>query len=469
LKKAAKSLLQRWADPVRFAEEALGLVLWDGQKTLLRSIARHKRTACRSGQKTGKSTVFAAAALWWALTKKRGQVVITAPSGHQVRNILWKEVTRLYHGSRIHLGGKLFKQPDRGWELSGDRGIICVTTDKPERMQGLSGANLLMLIDEGSGFPEDLWEPIFGNMAGGGTLATAGNPTRTSGTYFEAFKQPEFWSLIHLSSEDTPNARTGVDTIPGLATRDFIETRRRDWGTASAAYQVRILGNFPSQSDDAVVALGLVNAAQERWNEDLVGEGQLTIGIDVARFGDDESVLYPRRGSVFYECEHIQGADTIALAGKVRMLARKLRRPGEKVRLNIDEIGVGAGLVDTLTADVNELGEPEWEVCGINVAESPTAEGFVRLRDQLWFGAADWLASGAIPDDPKLLSELVDPTYSFDAQGRRQVESKKNTKKRLGRSPDRADAFCLAIYQPPRSFLHDITTAIAERGGKVFV
>ena len=450
LRKVAKNLLQRWTDPVAFAEEVLCLTLWDGQKKLIRSIARSKRTACRSGQKTGKSTALAAVAIWWALTKHRGQVVLTAPSGHQVRNILWKEVTRLYNGAKYYLGGTLYRAPERGWELPADRGIICVNTDQPERIQGLSGKNLLILIDEGSGFPEQLWEPVFGNMAGGGSLATAGNPTRTSGTYYTAFRQPEFWSLIHLSSEDTPNAQTGEDVIAGLATREFIETRRKDWGVESAAYQIRILGNFPTQADNAVIALGAVQQAQDRWEiEELDLSRELVIGVDVARFGDDESVIYPRRGKKFLECRTIQGADLVTLAGKVREIARELRTSGERPRIHIDEIGVGGGLVDVLKTDTTKNFEPEWEVCGINVAEAATSEGYVRLRDQLWFAASEWLREGgAVPDDPKLLSELVDPTYTFDPQGRRKVEPKEITKKRLGRSPDRADALCLAVYMP---------------------
>jgi phage terminase large subunit len=364
---------------------------------------------------------------------------MTAPAYHQIRNILWPEVSRLFRGARFPIGGVLHKDPASGLELPHDRGIICISTDKPERIAGLSGSNILFLVDEGSGFPDDLWEPIFGNMAGGGRLLTTGNPTRTSGPFYEAFSSPEFWHLIRVSSENTPNVLEGRAVIPGLATREWVEERRREWGEESAAYQVRVLGNFPTQADNAVIPLALAQAAQER---EAPEDGPLVIGVDVARFGDDESVIQPRRGSKAWPAIVVHGMDTVQLAGKVRQTVDELTRPGERPKLNIDEIGVGGGLVDVLKDR-----HPGWDVCGVNVAERATSDGFSKLRDQLWFSCRDWLKEGgSIPDDPKLFSELVAPTYSFDTQGRQKVESKDDIKKRLKRSPDRADALCLAVY-----------------------
>ncbi len=443
MRRAATNLVSRWNDPVAFAREALGVSLAPDQEQLLRAPRDFVRTACRSGQKTGKSTGLAIIALWWPLTRPRGRVAITAPAYHQLKNIIWPEVGRLYRGARFPIGGTLHKDPASGLELPNDRGIICLSTDKPERIAGLSGANILFLVDEGSGYPDELWEPILGNMAGGGRLLTTGNPTRTSGPFYDAFAAPEFWHLLHLSSENTPNVIAGRTVIPGLATRDWVEERRREWGEESAAYQVRVLGNFPTQADNAVIPLALVQAAQAR---EAPAGGDLVLGVDVARFGDDESVIQPRRGYRAFDAIATSGLDLVQLAGKVLDVARTYRRDArEAVTVNVDEIGVGGGLVDLLRANHSA----ELQVTGVNVAERATSEGFARLRDQVWFSCREWLKEGgAIPDDPKLFSELVAPTYSFDAQGRQRVESKDEIKKRLKRSPDRADALCLSVYRP---------------------
>lgn len=444
MKQAAQKTLARWKnDPVAFALEALGTNVSDDQALLIRAPVDHIRSACRSGQKTGKSTGLAIVALHWSLTRPRGRVVLTAPAYHQIRNILWPEVGRLYRQARIPIGGTLHKDPASGLELPGERGIICVSTDKPERIAGLSGANILFLIDEGSGYPDPLWEPILGNMAGGGRLLTTGNPTRTSGPFYDAFSSPEFWHLIHLSSENTPNVIAGKVVIPGMAERQWVEDRKREWGEESAAYQVRVKGNFPTQAENAVVPLSAAQAAQERKTDP--GTAKLVLGVDVARFGDDESVIQPRRGQHAPDATAIQGMDLMQLAGRVGAVVDELRIGTEPVRVQIDEIGVGAGLVDILKSQ-----RPDLQVVGVNVAEKATAEGYSKLRDQLWFGCSDWLKEGgSISDDPKLFSELVAPTYSFDAQGRRKVESKDDIKKRLKRSPDRADALCLAVYEAP--------------------
>jgi phage terminase large subunit len=455
----AHALRNRWAEnPQRFAKEALGVALWRRQRDIARSVARHPRTAVRSGHKIGKSIAAVVIALWWALTRKRGRVVLTAPAYHQVRNILWPELTRIYRKSRFPVGGTLHRNPSAGLELPGGRAIFCISTDKPEKMAGLSGAEILFIIDEASGFPEALWEPVFGNMAGGGRLLALGNPTQLSGPFYEAFTtKREFWETLHVSSEESPNVLAGEVVVPGLATREWVEEKKREWGEKSAAYQVRVAGNFPSQGDNAVIPLENVQDAVRRWAE-TAAEGLLHIGVDVARYGDDESVVQPRRGKKALEPHVFQGLDNVDLAGQVLRIVRALRHPGEKPRVKIDVVGNGSGVVDILRRERNEL-----EVIPINVAEAATAEGFHRLRDQLWFGCGDWLKEGgAIPDDPKLFSELVAPTYFFDARGRQEVEEKEAVKRRLRRSPDRADALCLAVYEK-RSSMRDALAAYAAR------
>ena len=110
----------------------------------------------------------------------------------------------------------------------------------------------------------------------------------------------------------------------------------------------------------------------------------------------------------------------------------------------MDVIGVGASAFDVLVRS------SEVRAVAVNVSEKATTEGYHALRDQLWGAVRDFLrGDGAIPDDARLQAELLAPEYAFDAQGRMKVESKEAMKKRLGRSPDRADAVALTIYQPP--------------------
>ena len=409
----------------------------------------NERTACRTGQKTGKTTTAAALALWWPLVHERGVVTITAPAGHQLTNILWPEIRRLYYGARFPLGGQLSKVAHSGWQLPNGSRIFGVTTDDPTKMQGVSGAEQLIIVDEASGYDRRLWESLLGNMAGGGRILAIGNPNEARGPFFDAFTSgQEFWSTIHISSEETPNYVQRREVIPGLAGYQYIEDRRREWGEDSAAFQVRVKGEFPSQSTDSVIGIGLIQAALDRYDDTAPGVG-LDLGVDVARFGDDESVIQCRRGHRAYPCQVVNGFDNVQVAGLVRETLQRQREPGECIRVKVDGSGNGSGVVDVLNAWNNEgrLGE-HVTVVDVNVSRNADNDSeYVRLRDQLWWGIRDWLTDGgALPPDNRRDGELSAVRYGFDSRGRTQIEKKADMKKRLGRSPDRADALALAIY-----------------------
>ena len=435
----------------------LGIEPWDRQVEILDAVARHPRVAVRSGHKIGKSTSAAIIALWWWSTRPRAWVVMTSATARQVRDILWKELSRLHRGARVAVGGRVPLDPGTGIKLPDGRGIVGFSTDKPENMAGISGATLLFILDEASGIEEQIFEAVEGNRAGGAHLVMFSNPTKTSGTFFDAFNtKREFWHTIHVSSVESPNAKAGKVVIPGLATAEWIAEKRREWGPESPLFQVRVEGNFPAQSSDAVVPLSLVEAGVARWAE-IPEEGELHFGVDVARFGDDESIICPRRGLKAFKMRHFQGLDGVQLAGEVLRAAREMALPGETPLVKIDVIGAGASVADQLRS------RKEVRTVEVNVANSADASDanlYHRLRDQLWFSITDWLKEGgAIPDDSKLLGELVAPTYGFDPQGRMQVEPKDRTKQRIQRSPDRADALALAIYGGRRrATLSDLAT-----------
>jgi hypothetical protein len=338
--------------------------------------------------------------------------------------------------------------PGTGYRSSAGARVQGFATNEPERMAGFSGANLLFILDEASGIPEPIFEAVEGNRAGGARVVMFSNPTQTSGTFYDAFhSKRQFWHCIHVSSEESPNVLEGRAVVPGLAMADWVAEKKLEWGVESPLFQVRVRGNFPKQGSSAVVDLGLVEAAVERWKdpEAVLEDGPLELGVDPARFGDDESVIAPRRGQRILELRAFQGLDGVQLAGRVLEAIRELRRPGDPLPMvKVDAIGVGASCADQLRS----FNHRELVLVEVNSSRSATDDDSHRLRDQLWFGIADFLKEGgAIPPDDKLARDLLAPEYRFDSQGRRQVESKEETKKRLLRSPDRADAVALAIHR----------------------
>lgn len=526
---------------------------------------------------THNSVCAALLALWWVLTRKNGRVVLTAPSGAQIRSILWMELTKLITIASQRpviqalggLGGRVYKTPDQGYQLGPGHEIVGRSTNEPERMAGTSGAEMLYLVDEASGIDQLIFEAIEGNLTGGGRVVLFSNPTQVSGEFYDAFHSKRgIYHGITISSEETPNAQTGTIVIPGLAEREAILDHRKAWGPDwknDVRYAVRVLGLFPKKSAYAVINLDDVARAKDRWFDliglhfgrpeicthlpDIPGEPRvlnpdrdkarlafyadptavakaiawyesskmdderiysgssrlrdgrfqryllrqrlvaetdlrngtvrlprlpafyyqrfpLELGVDVARFGDDTTVVTPRRGPRVFRPRTIQNASGAAVAAFVNEVAHGRRgesaglaAPGEVPVVRIDEIGEGASATDFLLRDYAEV------LTTIPVRSSTAAnddKNYENLRAELHFAARDWLRrekpAGVIDYDNHgitggmfmplqiLEDDLVAPLFAFTPQGRMKVESKVEMKKRLGRSPDHGDSFHLAVY-----------------------
>lgn len=453
--------LPEYADrPIDFFREILGIEPWaaampgqTGQIDILRALPEHKAIAVRSGHKVGKSTIAAGVAIWWFATRPAARAVLTAPTARQVKIVLWREVRRLYRIARRRarvkgrdLGPDPSRDPSTGIIADDGREILGFSTDDADRFSGISGQHVLYIVDEASGVDEPIFEAIEGNRAGGAYLLLFGNPTQTSGKFFDAFhSERHVFHCLHISSEHTP---ANDNAIPGLATPEWVAERARVWGTASSLYAVRVRGDFPEQASDAVIPLRLLEAARRDWDA-ATYEGELQIGVDVAEFGDDDTVIQPRRGKKTYHPIVLHSMDSVDIAGQVLELVRELRAKDEVPVVNIDTIGVGAGVFAILCRS-NEMTAVDCK--SSRSADSTTGPGYHNLRAQLHFAVRDWLAEGGtIHPDPELEGELVAPRYKFDTQGRYQVESKLDIKARIKRSPDRFDALQLAVYQAPRT------------------
>lgn len=457
--------------------------LWPKQQQILLALTTEPQIAVRSGQKCGKSLMAAVAALWFWCCFHRAYVILTAPTGRQVREVLWKEVTQLYQNSRVPLGGRMNTSPGGGLRHVDGRTLIGFSTNanKAENMAGPSGAALMYIVDEASGYSQSIFEAIQGNLSGSvvGRLLILSNPTRPAGFFFDAFhRSAESWKGFRISSEE---AAKYADEFPGLTRIEKIRLSERERGRDSAWFRIRVLGEFPDKAANAIMSLSDIDAAKdefltellrrmrERWGEDVPEEraknvtfeecaqffteadGPLELGVDVARYGDDRSIIQPRRGRFLLPYRAVHGYDTQEVAGLVLQVCRILRRPHEVARVKVDVIGYGAGVYDALRLPANkELVRP----IAVNVSErADDPERYPNLRSQLWFGVAEFLRENAAmhpatgDEEGRLEAELLTPGYKIDPQGRSVVEPKDDIKARLGRSPDVADAVALAVYR----------------------
>jgi len=455
-------------DPVAFAVNVLGITPWSRQAEIVAAPLEHERVAVVSGHKTGKSTALAVIALWFYSTRPGARVVIMATTDRQVNGIIWREIKRLVRGARVPIPGAAAIKVRASSGLTDPADFSEIrgyTAREAEAVAGVSGANILYLVDEASGVAQAIFEAIEGNRAGGSAFVfLISNPTRAEGEFYDAFHGKSSEALgsagyhtIRIDSRESPNVtgewREISDApVPGLATPGWVEEKRREWGEESAMFQVRIVGSFVVAEESKVFQLDLLTAAQTRWGE-TTAEGRLYIGVDPAGDGDggDESAFVARRGR---KVTAIRARSGLAPMGHVT-----------EVEDIIAAEGRGTPLVPIVS--VESEGEAGWKVYvalrehadrtrAFEVSRVRTSQRamrrpleFDRVREELWANAREWMRDGgAIPEHAKLERDLHAPEFASNMQGRLKLTAKRDLKKMLGRSPDVGDAFCLSVWEP---------------------
>lgn len=435
-------------DPVWWIETVLGVELWSGQRNIARSVRDHRQTAVRSCHGPGKTFIAAAISLWFLYVWPDSRVVTTATKWSQVKNLLWHEINGLHSRAPIAqgLGGTCLQTqlylPDGRYALG-----LSTRPGQEESFQGHHAPHILLLYDEASGIPEPVYEAGEGYMTTeGARKLMIGNPTRAEGEFYKAFHSERHqYACHHISAFDTP-AFTGEavseQMLARLVSERWVEERRRRW-EGTALWDVKVLGDFSKHADDTVISLGLVEEAQDRDIPPSPPDREAVVACDVARFGSDDTVISTLEGQKVEIREVYHGRDTMETAGRVKRIYDELRAGPGQARVVVDDTGVGGGVTDRL----RELGV---KVTAFNGAEEPLEPAnYPNARSESWFRGAEVLERVSIPEDEQLAADLLAPRYKVDSQGRRVVEPKEETKKRLGRSPDHADSVLL-LFAPDR-------------------
>ena len=420
-------------------------------------MVHHRRVAVKSGNGLGKGFCAAVALLWFLYAHRDAAIVLsTAPTFRQVRHILWRQVHRLYRPNAQLLGGKML---DTRWEIADDRYAMGLSAESADQFQGFHSPNMLIVVDEAEGVSDEIYEATEAVMTSADPLLLLiGNPTTVTGAFRRAFyEERHLYHTITISALDSPNVQQGETMIPGLTSARWVEERRETWGEDNPIYRARVLGEFPDQAEDTLIGLSDVEEAAKRWTaghgvetdpDEIAKEvdevekraDEVVLAVDVARFGSDRSVILRRQGNRVMEVRTFRDMDTMQLAGWVAAAIRETTPE----RVCVDEIGVGAGVVDRL----KEQGFP---VRGINVARRARQDNiFANVRAEGYWRLKELFASGQIdiPNDHQLMGELAALRYSYDSQGRVLMESKNSMRQRGLPSPDKADALMLAFLEP---------------------
>jgi phage terminase large subunit len=417
------------------------------------------KVSVRSGHGTGKSACAAWTICWYVETHDFALVPCTAPSAHQLRDILWQELARWRRAADAVSAAR--DDPPRTWlsrlfTLNSERlfdpsapdwGALARTASKerPEALQGFHAQHLLFIVDEASGVDEAIYEAAEGALSTPAARSLfLGNPTRNTGTFAASHKQSRGeYTTIHLRSQDSP-----------LVDPQYRPRLVRKWGEGSNVVKVRSDGDFPSQEDDVLIPLEHVEPCLHR--EPPPGTGLRRLGVDVARYGADRTCLVLRQGAVVEHLVLYAKQGTMETVGRIVAVLRDWRVD----EIDVDVIGVGAGVYDRLE-ELQRQGGVAWAVVAVNVAEKPPQAPVKgeprphRMRDYLWLEMARWLREEqpvfVAPERQAcedLAGELASVRYRPNSNGELDIEDKDAMKKRLGHSPDLADALG-CTFAPP--------------------
>jgi phage terminase large subunit len=455
---------EHFLDPVKFARNILRHDTWPVQDDILRAICKHPRVAVKGCHGSSKTFAIAEAVLWWLARFKDGVVITTGPSWTQVREIVWGEI-------RKAVARSVFPYPaptQTELRLATGARAIGLSTDEAVRFQGFHGEHLLIVVDEAPGLRGDIWEAIEGARAGGDVhLVALGNPTMVGGVFYDAFTSNRAgWKTYTIDAFATPNLEgftlehlrqlppdmpEDAEVFryrprPYLVTRRWVYERFWEWGEKSLHWEARVRGEFPSQTEDALIPLAWLGAAQARTTTD--GGSKVQAGIDVAEAGEAETVLALREGSSLLKLKAWSGIDARgAIAAELAPFRHRLES------VNVDTIGVGAYFARHL----KDLGFP---VRSIRVSEKPrNTERFVNLKAELYWGLRERFEAGAICGfkDEQAISQLATIRYFYNPRGQLLIESKEDARKRGIKSPDRAEAIMLAYAGHLGSGIYEFT------------
>jgi hypothetical protein len=431
----------------------------------LESVRDHRETGVQSCNGAGKSTVASRAALWFNQCFPESIVITTATVHRQVRGILWGEIRKAFNAARFQLRGELFKtqlQVGEKWFALG------FTAEDATKFQGWHADHVLCIVDEADGISQEIFDEGVASILANdhARLLMIGNPTNPASEFARRLKQPEV-SKFRISAFDTPNFTEFGITIcdiksgewrekitsplprPYLVTPEWVAERFKAWGESSPMFQSRVLGLYPERGDNVLIPFPWIESAVSR--EPTAADDPIRVlGVDVARYGADSSVIYLRDGDAARLIRKIDKASTTETAG---MVAHDLETTGAEYA-NIDTIGVGAGVYDDLRsrgADVREVNgsSSPLTVCG-------TIE-FLNRRAEIYWGLREHFEAGSIaidPEDRQLVRELSDIRYGFTTSGKLKIESKEDIIRRTGKSPDHADAvaYAFAAGRPALAF-----------------
>ena len=453
--------LEDYSGPEEWQRDLLieiGLGVISVEEAIAHALARNEaaesspiRHSTTSGHGIGKSAVVSWIIDWAQSTMEDTKGVVTANTENQLKTKTWAELAKWH---RLSISKSLFKmtatarfsidpEHEKTWRID----MVPWSEKNTEAFAGLhnKGKRILIVFDEASSVADMIWETTEGALTDKNTQiiwCVFGNPTKNSGRFRECFEGGEF---AHRWNSRAVDSRT-----VSITNKTQIKEWIADYGEDHDFVRVRVLGKFPRVDAVSFISLEVVREAIAR-EVPSENSAPVILGVDVARFGNNASVIFPRKGrdARTLQPRVYQGLSTTQLARKVHDAYYEL----EATTIFVDGGGVGGGVVDQLLSmglpviEVQFGGKPD------NTDSRDAYTKYTNKRGEIWGAMGEWLKLGSIPDvipmlDAKLSEELCAPTYTFSREDYIQLETKRDMLRRGVVSPDGADALACTFAYP---------------------
>jgi len=483
---------------VEFVQDVLGRSQWSKQAEITADVFKYPVVAVKSCNAAGKSDLASDVALTFLMCKPNSIVITTAPTWRQVKDVIWRYIRTKHAKAPIKLSAAQCNQV--GLDLNEEWFAVGLSTKDAEKFFGYHADDILVIVDEASGVEEEIWtgvDAVTPNL--NAHVLAIGNPTNPDGRFYKMFQDPlvrKHTITVFDTPNFTANGITNVEQlvsyftapedqdpilyaveqqkklkspIPALISPIRVFQRYTQWGPEHPMWEALIMAQFPSQASTALFPLGLILKSVEVWRqikqaekdkslakeilkrpEWNIKQGDLwSYGVDVARFGDDTTVLAPSRGGMVEKMISWAKVDTSITTEKIM---NKISEHDFWATIRVDDIGVGGGVSDQLNKYLRD--DPQkyhFKVHRINAsAGTSNPEKWYNLRTEMFDKLADMFINHeiAIPDDDELVAELATIRVKYVGKDNqiKQVEAKAAIKDRLKRSPDKADALAMSMF-----------------------
>ena len=454
---AAQAKLERWrADADAFVRECIGVTPDPWQTAALQAASKPEteRMAMKACKGPGKTALLAWIVLWFLVTRPYSKIACTSITGDNLATNLWPELAKWISRS-VFLQGvcewtktrvAVKEAPEqwfavaRAWSQSAD------AQQQAEALAGIHADHVLFVLDESGGMPQAIMTTAEAVLATGveTKIVQAGNPTSIDGPLYRAcVTDRHLWHVVTITGDPDDPLRS-----PRIKA-EWARQQIQQYGRDNPWVKINVLGEFPPSSINALLGPSDVDAAMIRTlPAEAYNWAPVQIGVDVARYGDDRTVIFPRQGLMAFQPLVMRHTHGSAVSHEIATAVIEVCRKYHTRHVTMDATGGwAAGARDVLVVAGYQPLEVQFH------APCPQREGvppkYRNRRAEMHFGLSEWVKRGGVlPNLPELLGELTTPTYTVREDGKFQIEAKDQVKERLGRSPDLADALALTFAFP---------------------